>query len=872
MRLSPKRCLFISLVFSLVRFAYPQGGLDQANPIAPFLNGALPSETPRPASGGWRLVNAFPQLTFWNPVQMLPVPYSNRLIVLEKNGRILTIDNDPDADEKTFLLDIRSQVESTEDSGMVGLAFHPDFGVPGSPNRHYLYIYYRFSPDPSETQKAYCRLSRFTWDPQTDSIAPSSEYVLINQFDRHNWHSGGGIFFGDDGFLYLSIGDEGGADDEFGSGQKIDGSLFGGVLRIDVDRDPLRSHPIRRQPADPAEPPTGWPSSYTQGYYIPDDNPWQSIEGNNLEEFFAIGLRSPHRMTFDSPSSRIWVGDVGQADREEVSVITPGANLQWPYREGDVDGSVARPGQLLGVEKPPVHSYGRDEGGCVIGGYVYRGSLHPELQGKYVFGDLVSGRIWSLEDTSTGPAVTQLGSLTRTGMTSFGIDAAGELYVLGLSGVIQRIDKATAGVPEPPLLLSNTGAFSDLASLTPVPGVIPYDVIQPLWSDGADKRRWIAIPNDGYPDTPGETIDWSEEGNWTFPNGTVLIKHFEFSGRRLETRFLVRGVDGEWFGFTYRWLEDGTDAELLPGAPLDVTFTLDGQNLNWHFPGRAECASCHTDATGKVIGVRTRHLNRNLFYEETGRTANQIVTFNRLGFFSQPLDESILETVLTAASLSDRSATLEKRARSYLDINCSHCHQPETATQASFDLRLQVPPWYQELINVDPSHSDLGIAGARLVSPGSVEKSILFHRTNSLEPGVAMPPLAKNVIDSAAIELLREWIESLDPTSSPSGALPGPIPSDHVPPAIILSMAGGGAVVPGSFEVLVEASESIAGLGVEDFVISNGTAESLSGGGSSWTLRVKTGCRWDRFPDSTLGPGDGPQWKRERGSADSSRL
>lgn len=182
MRSLSKECLCFSLVFALALSAYPQGGLDRASPIGPFLNGTLPVETPRPASGGWRLVNAFPRLTFWNPVQMLPVPFSNRLIVLEKNGGILTIENDPDADEKTYLLDIQAQVESTEDSGMVGLAFHPEFGLPGSPNRHYLYVYYRYTPDPAETQKAYCRLSRFTWNPSIGSA--SSPSPSMNRFSK----------------------------------------------------------------------------------------------------------------------------------------------------------------------------------------------------------------------------------------------------------------------------------------------------------------------------------------------------------------------------------------------------------------------------------------------------------------------------------------------------------------------------------------------------------------------------------------------------------------------------------------------------------------------------------------------------------------
>jgi glucose/arabinose dehydrogenase len=514
------------------------GGLDRAEAIGKFLDGALPAVTPRPSTGGWKLTNAFPSLTFIDPVQMLPVPYSNQLLVLEKSGRLVVFENDETITTKTVLLDIRNQVESSHDSGMVGVAFHPNFAKPGSPNQNYLYVYYRYTPLKSDTNRAYCRLSRFTWNPATSSIAPSSEYVLINQYDRHNWHNGGGIFFGLDRFLYISVGDEGGANDQYNTGQRRDTGLLAGVLRIDVDRDPAKGHAIRRQPLNPSTPPTGWPNSYSQGYFIPNDNPWQTPNGSQLEEFYAVGLRSPHRMTQDPVTGEIWVGDVGQGTQEEVSLVVRGGNLQWPYREGSVAGPKAKPTNLIGTDVTPVHSYGRSTGSCVIGGYVYRGSLHPELTGKYLFGDHGTGSIWSLDRSSGTTVVSSLLSLTRhgpgpkNGLGSFGIDASGEIYILSLAGTdqdggrIYRLEKSTEGVPEPPRLLSQTTAFTNLSTLTPSAGIMPYDVIQPLWSDGADKKRWIAIPNDGTPNTAAEKIAWSEEGNWSFPIGTVLIKHF----------------------------------------------------------------------------------------------------------------------------------------------------------------------------------------------------------------------------------------------------------------------------------------------------------------------------------------------------------
>jgi len=831
-------------------FAQGPGGLDRAEAVGPFLNGTLPSRAPRPSTGSWRLVNAYPGLTFIDPIEMRPVPFSNRILVAEKAGRLTVFENDPAVSSKTVLLDIRHQVESSHDSGLLGYAFHPEFGVPSSPNRHYLYVYYRYTPQKSDTQRAYCRLSRFTWDPATDSIARASEFVLINQYDRHNWHNGGGIFFDEDGFLYLSIGDEGGANDQFNSGQRMDNGLLAGVLRIDVDRDPSRSHPIRRQPRNPATPPAGWPNSYSQGYYIPNDNPWQSPDGSQLEEFFAIGLRSPHRMTQDPVTGEIWVGDVGQGAREEISLVPRGGNLQWPYREGNLAGPKAKPSNLIGFDVPPVHDYGRSVGVCVIGGYVYRGALHPELVGKYLFGDHGSGRIWSLDRSGGNVTVNTLLTLSKhgpgpkNGMASFGLDASGEIYVLSLAGTdldggrIYRLEKTTEGVPEPPRLLSQTTAFADLEALEPSPGLIPYAVNQPLWSDGSDKRRWIAIPNDGTPDTPAERILWSEEGAWGFPVGTVLVKHFEFPARRLETRFLVNGDDGEWYGFTYRWREDGSDAELLPEEALEETVESGAGPLVWRFPGRGECFQCHTQASGRILGVKTSQLNGDYFYEATGRSANQLVTLNRLGFLSPSLDESSLPAMLKARPQDDESVSLERRARSYLDVNCAHCHQPAAATQAGFDLRLTTPPWYQSLVNVEPGNP-LGIPGASLVAPGRPDLSVLHARVASTDEGVAMPPIAKSLADAEGLELLERWIASIDPAVSPSGPLPGPPPSDHAAPLLTLSRSeDGGPLVDGPFDITVSSSKPVFGLGAGDFEVINGSVAALSGSGQSWTLTV----------------------------------
>jgi uncharacterized repeat protein (TIGR03806 family) len=835
----------VALFLSLSGFSLSGGGLDVAAPIGPYLDGALPSRTPTAASGDWELVRAYPNQVFVDPVAMMPVPQSNLLMVAEKWGALMIFPDEADIAARNVVLDLSAQTQAWGDSGLLGVVFHPEYGQVGSVNRDYLYVYYRYTPDPAEQERAYCRLSRFTWRSGPEAIDPATEFVLINQYDRHNWHNGGGLFFGNDGLLYLSIGDEGGSNDAYNVAQKRDGGLFSGVLRIDVDRDAARSHVIRRQPLDASPPPPGWPGSYTQGYFVPNDNPWPSPAGTVLEEFFAIGIRSPYRMTLDRPTGRIWLGDVGQSLEEEVNLIERGGNYQWPYFEGTAAGGRVRPAVVTGIETPPVLRYGRGEGGCVIGGLVYRGVEHPSLVGKYLYGDFNNGRIRTLDYTpGQSPVVEEIAKLGERQLTSFGTDVNGEAYLLTLGqtnlngGLVYKLRLTGAAHPQPPATLSATGAFSNLSTLTPRPGLMPYDLVQALWSDGADKKRWLAIPNDGNPDTAAEQIGFSENGPWDFPVGAVLVKHFEYAGRRLETRFIVKGVDERFFGFTYRWRPDHSDADLLPGPAVEEVIPLPaGGSVRWHFPGRVECFECHTGASGTVLGPKTRHLHRDLLYPVTGRTANQIETLNDLGFFRNAPAPAAIPDFLAAANVNDASESLDRRARSYLDINCSHCHLPGGPTQAGFDARLTTPPQFQNLINVYPLNG-LEYPDPRLVKPGVVADSVLPFRMDSLDTCCAMPPIAKNAIDADAVRVVTQWIASLDPSVSPGGRNEAPVPGDLEIPQLGLDLTGGPAVGR-LFKVAVTASEPILGLTVADFSVRNGKVLALSGSGTSYTVTIQ---------------------------------
>ncbi|HZH03042.1 MAG TPA: PQQ-dependent sugar dehydrogenase [Myxococcaceae bacterium] len=729
----------------------------------------LPSQLATAAADEWEAIEAFPGLLFREPVYLAEQALPERAFyLLERHGRLLRFQGDAPAASLTTFLDLRDRVLVVgQDDGMLGLVFHPEFGRSGAAGSRTLFLFYT-ARSPAVPSGRTNRLSRFQVSQSTGLVDPATETVLIEQEDEHEWHNGGSMHFGADGFLYLSVGDEGLSRDVFKNSQRIDKDLFSGVLRIDVDCRPGVSRPIGRQPL----------TGVTAGYCVPNDNPFVGTPGA-LEEFWAVGLRSPHRMSFDRVTGKLWLGEVGQNAREEVEVIERGTNHQWVFREGTLDIG-QRPATVPGREKGPVFEYPHSDGnGCIIGGHVYRGARYPELTGNYIYADTLSGRIWALE--TEGPDTgrnLQLGKvpdarLGYAGVTSFGEDLDGELYLLQLgappeNGRVMALRRRTPSpVAEPPALLSQTGVFADLATLTPSTGFVPYDVASPLWSDGAAKRRWIHVPR-------AASIGFRTQGPWRFPPGTTLVKHFDLPldasqpsrVRRLETRLIVFGADDSFYGITYRWDESGTDARLLTSGQ-DASYEVvaaDGTTRTqvWHFPSRSECLSCHRSVTGGALGVKTAQLNRTYRYPKKDLVDDQLRAWSHAGLLAPPLDEAELAGMPRLAPLEDAGAPLEARARSYLDANCSHCHQPNSGVRAAFDARYETPLTAQGLVNALPE-DNLGIENARIIWGGDPERSTLYQRMVSTDPAVRMPALGRAEPDRAALEVLRAWIAGLGP-------------------------------------------------------------------------------------------------------------
>ncbi|MEM7368919.1 MAG: PQQ-dependent sugar dehydrogenase [Bacteroidota bacterium] len=745
-------------------------GLDVAAPVDSFVNDTFPSGTPGVGSGSWITTNAFPHLTFNDPIHLVEEPGTNRLLIGEHGGRIIAVTKDSSTTVKNTILDISGQTFNNGESGMLGFAIHPRFGI----DSNYIYVFYKTKI----SNIKYYRVSRFTVPTFPGPATLGSEMILIQQLTQANNHNGGSLFFGKDGYLYISSGDEGGGNNVFNNGQIIDNRLLGGVFRIDVDKDPTKSHAILRQPATIS----GGDLSYSANYYIPNDNPFLDPLGGYLEEFYALGFRNPHRMTYDSVADEIWIGDVGEGSREEIDKIIKGGNYQWGYKEGTNIGPQSMPGTLYGTDEGPIHEYDHSFGISVIGGYVYRASTHPDLVGKYLFADYSSKRLWSLKDSSGTILIDQLMTLSFP-IGSFGIDGDGEVYLLqyDTNGKIYLLDRQNAGAPEPPALLSQAGVFQSLSPLVPEDFMIPYELNAPFWSDNAIKTRWMVIPNDGTHDTPAEKIQYSENGDWIFPEGAVLVKHFELPldetnpgvKRHIETRFLIHGNAGEYYGITYRWRDNQLEADLLIDNQTD-TFTVatatGSKTVNWYYPGRGECLSCHIDPAQVTLGPKTRQLNGDQLYPVTGKTSNQLATMTFLSMFDTDPDTANLGSLMTSSDKSDLSASLEDRARSYLDANCASCHRPGNSMQANFDARMSTPLTSQGLI-YGTVFNELGSPGDRVIIPGQPERSILYKRLNSVHSSIAMPLLAKNHIDTSGTKLIFDWISSIPASTSETALL-----------------------------------------------------------------------------------------------------
>jgi len=705
----------------------------------------------------YQIKDAFPGIRFDRPVGIVSLPGDDTRLFVVENGGVISELSPLSAPKKSVLLDISDRTVSVapngaEEPGLLGLAFHPEFSENG-----FFYVFYTTESETKAGKGFHDRLSRFQVSPDDPHTAlPDSEQVLIDQFDESYIHNAGDLHFGRDGYLYVSLGDEGPGYDNNYNSQRIDKDFFSGILRLDVDNQPGNL------------PPNPHPA-VMGGYKIPVDNPFVAAEtfngvavepGKVRTEFFAVGLRNPWRMSFDQSNGDLYCIDTGQHDREEVNIIVKGGNYGWALREGTKEGRRTADPKKQYQFIDPVFEYTHQEwGNGIAGGLLYRGKSLPELNGYFIFSDYNHGHVAAInhEKGVTSPTVWLKWS---PGISTLGIHPKNDDLLLAdfRKGILWELSANESKTKTPlPTKLSETGIFKDLKSLSPQPGIVPYEINVSFWSDGAVKKRWFSLPD------ISQKIGFQENQPWFFPAGTVWVKHFELmldtqdatSMRRIETRVLVKTASG-LYGATYRWNADQTDADLVPArgskAVLDIKENGLIRKQEWRFPSQVECLVCHVKDSGWTLGFNTAQLNRDILISD--KTVNQIAALEQAGYLDRPVASP--HTLPRLAPLDDDSVSEEYRVRSYLTVNCSYCHQPGGTARSGWDGRVTTGTDQSNLIH-GMLHENLGSPDNRIIVPGDADKSVLLRRLKD-RGKIKMPPIASNLPDLNAATFIERWI------------------------------------------------------------------------------------------------------------------
>lgn len=737
----------------------------------------------------YRVERALPKLSISQPVAVTHEPGSKRLLVITPKTLLRTTD-DPATGEVETLLDLKSAAFS--------IAFHPDFASNG-----FMYLGHNGVIEGREGK--WCQVTRYTIDRKTPfNLDPDSRTQIIEW--ESNGHNGAAVAFGTDGMLYVTSGDGTSDSDTNLTGQRID-LLLAKVLRIDVDH-----------PED------------GRGYSVPADNPYVGRD-DFRPETWAYGFRNPWRMTVDPTNGNVWVGNNGQDLWEQVYLVERGANYGWSVYEG---GHLFYAERKLGptpVSKP-IFDHPHSEARSLTGGVVYFGSKFPELHGAYIYGDYSTGKIWAAKHDGTKLLWHREIADSTLAITDFGIDGDGELliadYQSGDRGGFYRLEPTVVETPREafPRKLSESGLFESVAGHVVADGVLPYDVNAPLWSDGAIKHRFMALPPtmDEKDKAVPTWLRRPATGPWNLPEQTVLVKSFSLeleegnpdSRRWIETRFLTK-QQNEWVGYSYIWNAEQTDATLVQKDGLDREFAIQSaagpRTQKWRYPSRAECMVCHSRASRYVLGVSSRQLNRDYEYAD-GVVDNQLTVLSRLGLIKQnnwkadvsrylqeqleeqgvatedakkqvgeltasrnqrtaPANQNLLsldpEHLPRFADPYDETADVQERARAYLHANCAQCHVSAGGGNSQFDIRFHTKLADTKLVDGKPLHHQFGIDDPRLIAPGAPERSLLLHRMSHRGRG-QMPQLATEIVDRRAVELVRRWIAGMQPSEDQSAA------------------------------------------------------------------------------------------------------
>ena len=697
-----------------------------------------------------------PNLKFAEALELATVPGTDRLLVVERRGRISSFSprGSGNADE---VIDLR-KLHPVENA--YGVVLHPRYR-----ETRWIFVCYTLRPGLRDGT----RVSRFmlsSLDPLR--VDPGTEEILLTWLS--GGHNGGNLQFGPDGYLYISTGDAGPAApaDPARTGQDVT-DFEASILRIDVDR-----------------------SDAGRKYGVPADNPWVGRK-DVRPELWAYGLRNPWKISFDRATGNLWCGDVGWEMWELIYLITRGGNYGWSAFEGAQPVKPQLENKLAPISRPIV-AHPHSEAASMTGGFVYHGKRLPELAGAYVYGDYVTGKIWAL--WYENGQITRHIEVADTphAIVTFGQTDDGEIYYLHYAGEatslyqLVRNPQAEPGA-EFPRTLSATGLFADVARRHPAPGVYPFSITTPLWEDGATASRLLALPGTSRVELmakPGTERRARPDYIPKWPKDTVFARTVSLgqlaltpAGREKPVETQVLHFDGEnWNAYAYRWNEAGTDAELVPaeGAERKMRVAADPNALDasreytWRFHSRAECLRCHNTRTTGALGFKPLQLRG----PESGQTRGLVA-------------RGLVEAKFFAESRVNRDASGDNAAaRAWLQTNCAHCHMPHAGGSVPVFLNHEMATAQMNIVDVAPTQGSFGLPDAKLVAPGDPANSVLAIRIAKTGSG-HMPLIGARHVDIAGLKTIEDWIARMPSKPRPRAELKW----DAATVARELSTAGG---------------------------------------------------------------------------------
>ena len=314
-------------------------------------------------------------------------------------------------------------------------------------------------------------------------------------------------------------------------------------------------------------------------------------------------------------------------------------------------------------------------------------------------------------------------------------------------------------------MLSQTGCMDPARPTMMAASVTPYEVNSPLWSDGADKQRGMALPvgakihAKNCTTTPAECAQGpADDGKWVMPVGTVMVKSFLFDGKMVETRLFVRSDQTTWTGYSYKWNEAQTEATIVADERVETAFNTGTRTVTWHYPSRVDCMGCHVTTAGSTLGPETAQMNR------VAGGSNQLDRWDDMGLFDAPLPMPYKAAL--PDPLNTQAGTIEQRARSYLHANCAFCHRPNDENFAEMDLRRDITFKDTSACGIEPHKGDQGVPGALVIDPGRPANSVMVLRMMAPPEDMdgkhgRMPKIASYVVDQQAVTMISSWITQL---------------------------------------------------------------------------------------------------------------